>query len=62
MMKDEMEYAIINNAVSILAIICNEDNREIIDSLTGCLWNEEEAECIKENKRGKAVLEDIDYD
>lgn len=47
MNKTEMEYTIINNSVSTLAILCAGDAGKITDLLTGYLWDEEEAGGIK---------------
>jgi len=47
MTKEEIEYVIIKNTVSILAVMCTANTSKIIDKLTGYLWTEEEAQAIK---------------
>lgn len=47
MTKNEIEYAVIKNTVSILAVMCAANPNKIIDLLTGYLWDEEEAGAIK---------------
>ena len=47
-MNKEQEYAVINNTVSTLAVMCAGDTAKIIDLLTGYLWDEEEAGEIKD--------------
>ncbi len=47
MTKEEIEHTIIQNTVSILAVICAANTSKIIDKLTGYLWTEEEAQAIK---------------
>ena len=44
---EEREYAVINNAINILCVLCAADNKMVIDRLTGILWDEEEAGSIK---------------
>jgi hypothetical protein len=53
--KEEIEYAVIANAVDTLSILCAGDRDKIIDLLTGYLWDEEEASWIKKSS-GKLVL------
>ena len=45
--QKEKEYLICRNAVSTLAAICTADDGQIIDLLTGYLWDEEEASQIR---------------
>ncbi len=45
--KEEIEYKVINNCISTLAVICTADFNKIMDLLTGYLWDEEEAGGIK---------------
>lgn len=45
-MKKEIEYAVIKNMISSLAVMCAADEDKIIELLTGYLWDEEEAGSI----------------
>jgi hypothetical protein len=47
--KEEIEYAVIANAVDTLSVLCAGDRDKIIDLLTGYLWGEEEASGIKKS-------------
>lgn len=47
MKKQDIEYAVIANAVATLSVLCAADRHKIIDLLTGHLWDEEEAGGIK---------------
>ncbi len=47
MTKEDIEYAIIKNAIRILSVSCSAKDNNIIDLLTGYLWTEEEAGDIK---------------
>ncbi len=56
MTKDEIEYAVIKNAVATLAVLCAGNEDKIIDLLTGYLWCEEEAGEIKESDGKYKIL------
>lgn len=43
-----LDKALILSAINILAIYCRGDSAEIIDKLTGYLWDEEDAGCLKD--------------
>jgi hypothetical protein len=45
--KQEIEYAVISNAVDTLSVLCAGNRDKIIDLLIGYLWDEEEAGDIK---------------
>jgi hypothetical protein len=45
--KQEIEHAVISNAVDTLSVLCAGSRDKIIDLLTGYLWDEEEAGDIK---------------
>lgn len=62
MTKEEGEYAICKNAVSILAVQCAGCEEKIIDLLTGYLWDEEEAGHIKRSDGRFKVLTDADME
>ncbi len=55
-MNEKQEYAVVNNAVSILASMCAGDTTKIIDLLTGYLWDEEEAGELKHASKQKIAL------
>jgi len=44
---ERRQYKILNNAISILAVLCCGDRDTTIDILTGYLWDKEEAKYIK---------------
>ena len=46
-LNKEEEYKIINNAISILVTLCPTTPSQVVDLLTGWLWDEEEAGGIK---------------
>lgn len=52
MKQRDIDYAVIFNTINILSVMCAADNNMIIDTLTGILWDEEEANSIK-NSIGK---------
>jgi len=56
MRSQKNEYTIVFNAVNILSLMCSKERDEIIDILTGYLWNKEEASMIKESD-GKIYTE-----
>ena len=45
--KLDEEYAVAKNAINILCVLCAANSDIVIDSLTGYLWDEEEASKIK---------------
>lgn len=47
MTKEEIEYAVLKNTVNTLCVLCANNSDNIIDILTGHLWDEEEADNIK---------------
>jgi hypothetical protein len=47
--RDNIDYAVIKNVISILAVMCAADKDMIVDKLTGYLWDEEEASEIKKS-------------
>lgn len=47
--EKSIEYAAIKSAVNILCVLCAANSNMVIDALTGVLWDEEEAGCIKES-------------
>jgi len=47
MQQPEIEYAVIKNVINILCVLCASNKDKVIDSLTGVLWDEEEAGMIK---------------
>ena len=49
MTKKDIEFAVIHNTVSILAVMCGASKDKVVDLLTGYLWDEEEASGIKES-------------
>ena len=49
MNRDDIDYAVIKNVINILCVLCAADTNRVIDSLTGNLWDKEEAGRIKES-------------
>ncbi|MCP3966702.1 MAG: hypothetical protein GY718_10180 [Lentisphaerae bacterium] len=49
MEQENIDYAVIKNAVKTLAIIREADPGRIIDLLTGYLWGKETADAIKKS-------------
>lgn len=47
--KHKQECTVIYHAISMLATLCAADENKIIEKLTGFLWDEKEAEMIKNN-------------
>lgn len=47
MTENELEYAVVKNAIQILSLMCAGNVDKITDLLTGYLWDEEEAWQIK---------------
>jgi len=47
MNEKEIEYAVISNLINSLCCLCAANKNEVIDLLTGYLWDEEEARDIK---------------
>ena len=47
--RKAIEYAAVKSAINILCVLCAANSNLVIDSLTGILWDEEEAIGIKES-------------
>lgn len=49
MKQDQIDYAVIKNAIRTLCVICAGDENKVIEILTGYLFDEEEAGRIKQS-------------
>lgn len=47
MKREEIEYAVLKNAIRTLCVVCAGSEDKVIDLLTGYLFDEEEAGSIK---------------
>ena len=47
MVDKNIEYKVISNSIDTLCLLCAADRDKTINLLTGYLWDEEEAGCIK---------------
>ena len=47
--KKATEYGVIKNAIRTLCVVCAGNEDQVIDMLTGYLWDEEEASGIKDS-------------